>query len=187
MELYSKLEKIQKTLKAPKSQDNKFGGYKYRSCEDILEAVKPLLDGAVVTISDTIKCVGDRIYVEASATFSDGNNQISVTAFAREPESRKGMDDSQITGAASSYARKYALNGLFLIDDTKDADATNEHDKQKKETVPLDLDKVFAAMIKAPDLNTLTKFYESALKRATPEQSDLITNTYNQIKGNHNE
>ena len=186
MELYAKLEKIQKTLKAPKSQDNKFGGYKYRSCEDILEAVKPLLDGAVVTISDTIRSVGNRIYVEAEATFSDGVNQVCVTAFAREPESRKGMDDSQITGAASSYARKYALNGLFLIDDTKDADATNEHET-KKEPKPLDLDKVFQAMITAEDLTTLTKFYESALKRATPEQKQQIEVTFNQIKGNHNE
>lgn len=187
MELYIKLEKIQKTLKAPKNQDNKFGGYKYRSCEDILEAVKPLLDGAVVTISDTIKDVGGRIYVEATAKFTDGANTIAVTASAREPEDRKGMDASQITGAASSYARKYALNGLFLIDDTKDADATHEYEKPKKEPVPLDLDKVFTAMMKAPDLATLTKFYESALKRATPEQQELINTTFNQVKGNHNE
>jgi len=186
MELYAKLEKIQKTLKAPKNQMNKFGGYRYRSCEDILEAVKPLLDGAVVLISDSIKEIGDRIYVEAAVTFTDGKTNIVVTASARESLDRKGMDDSQITGSTSSYARKYALNGLFLIDDTKDADA-GEPEPKKKEPVPLDLDKVFQAMMKAPDLVTLTKFHDSALKRATPEQAEQITTTFNQIKGNHNE
>lgn len=125
MNIYQKLEAIQKSLKAPKGQMNKFGGYRYRSCEDILEAVKPLLNGAVVTLSDTIREVGGRVYVEAEATFIDGENSVTVTAYAREAEVKKGMDESQITGAASSYARKYALNGLFLIDDTKDADATN--------------------------------------------------------------
>jgi len=130
MSVYKKLEAIQKSLKAPKGQMNKFGGYRYRSCEDILEAVKPLLDGAVVTLSDTIREVGGRVYVEAEATFVDGENNITVTAYAREAETKKGMDESQITGAASSYARKYALNGLFLIDDTKDADATNTGEAQ---------------------------------------------------------
>lgn len=125
MNIYQKLEAIQKSLKAPKGQLNKFGGYRYRSCEDILEAVKPLLNGAVVTLSDTIREIGGRVYVEAEATFIDGENSVTVTAYAREAETKKGMDESQITGAASSYARKYALNGLFLIDDTKDADATN--------------------------------------------------------------
>jgi len=117
---------IQAELKAPKGQTNGFGKYKYRSCEDILEAVKPLLNkhGSVLTINDEIVLVGDRIYVKATATFS-GNvhgENIEVTGFAREALNKKGMDESQITGAASSYARKYALNGLFLIDDTKDAD-----------------------------------------------------------------
>jgi len=125
MNIYQKLEAVQKSLKAPKGQMNKFGGYRYRSCEDILEAVKPLLNGAVVILSDTIREVGGRVYVEAEATFIDGENSVTVTAYAREAETKKGMDESQITGAASSYARKYALNGLFLIDDTKDADATN--------------------------------------------------------------
>ena len=173
MEIYAKLEKIQKTLKAPKNQTNTFGKYKYRSCEDILEAVKPLLDGCVVTLSDTIRVVGDRIYVESEATISDGANQINVTAFAREPADRKGMDESQITGSASSYARKYALNGLFLIDDTKDADATNDH-APKAKPAPLDVDKVLAAMNSAPDAATLTKFYNAAIGRANDKQRETI-------------
>jgi len=127
-----KLAEIQAKLKAPKGQMNKFGGYKYRSCEDILEAVKPLLGDLVLTISDDITLVGDRVYVKATATVSDGEQSISTTAFAREAEVKKGMDEAQITGSASSYARKYALNGLFCIDDTKDADATNDHGKQVK-------------------------------------------------------
>lgn len=126
---------IQGELKAPKSQENKFGGYKYRSCEDILEAVKPLLkkEKVTLTISDDIVEVGGRVYVKATATLSDGEDTISTSAFAREAEMKKGMDDSQITGSASSYARKYALNGLFAIDDTKDADATNTHGKGQTE------------------------------------------------------
>ena len=123
------LQHIQSELKAPKNQVNTFGKYKYRSCEDILEAVKPLLasHGATLTLSDSMKEIGGRVYVEATATLSDGKDTLDVTAYAREPESKKGMDESQITGAASSYARKYALNGLFCIDDTKDADDTNDH------------------------------------------------------------
>jgi len=180
MEIYKQLEHIQKQLKAPKGQENKFGGYKYRSCEDILEAVKPLLDGCVVTISDTIREVGGRVYVEAEATISDGVNQICVTAFAREPEDRKGMDASQITGAASSYARKYALNGLFLIDDTKDADATNDH-KPVVKPQPLDVEKVLAAMNGATDRTTLDKFYKSAMDRADAKQKETIQFVYNSI------
>ena len=128
-DLTNKLAMIQQKLKAPKGQMNKFGGYKYRSCEDILEAVKPLLGDLVLTISDDIVEVGGRVYVKATVSISSGSGNVSTTAFARESEIKKGMDESQITGAASSYARKYALNGLFCIDDTKDADATNEHDK----------------------------------------------------------
>lgn len=126
--LIVELVKIQKSLKAPKNQYNKFGGYKYRNCEDILEAVKPLLpNNMTVFLSDTIVTKGIesnlRYYVEATATFTDGTNKITTTAYARESETRKGMDESQITGSASSYARKYALNGLFDIDDTQDADS----------------------------------------------------------------
>ena len=124
------LIEIQQKLKAPKGQTNNFGKYQYRSCEDILEAVKPHLGDMRLTLSDDIVEVGGRVYVKATATITDGNdNPVSVTAYAREAETKKGMDDSQITGTASSYARKYALNGLFLIDDTKDAD-TDAHKKQ---------------------------------------------------------
>jgi hypothetical protein len=127
-----KLLAIQSELKAPKDLVNKFGGYKYRSCESILEALKPLLKshGLVLILCDEIVSVGQRIYVKAIASLLNGDKVIAmVTAFAREEETKKGMDGSQITGAASSYARKYALNGLFLIDDNKDSDSTNEHDK----------------------------------------------------------
>lgn len=124
------LTDIQNELKAPKKRTNSFGGYKYRSCEDILEAVKPLLKkyDVTLTISDTIEEICGRVYVKATAELRNGENigGYSVTAYAREAELKKGMDDSQITGAASSYARKYALNGLFLIDDSKDAD-TDEY------------------------------------------------------------
>jgi hypothetical protein len=124
---------IQQGLKAPKGQYNSFGKYHYRSCEDILEAVKPLLDeqACTLTISDEIVLIGERYYVKATASLSNssGENKTSI-AYAREPMDKKGMDESQITGMASSYARKYALNGLFCIDDTKDADTmdnTNGH------------------------------------------------------------
>ena len=127
--LFEVLSKIQKEMKAPKSQYNAFGKYKYRSCEDILEAVKPFLNGTVLYISDEMVLIGDRYYIKATATLRNGDEAVSVTAYAREEAEKKGMDSSQITGAASSYARKYALNGLFLIDDTKDSDATNEHGK----------------------------------------------------------
>lgn len=125
------LIKIQSELKAPKSQYNSFGKYSYRNAEDILEAVKPLLSkyNATMYITDEVVEVGSRIYVKATVTLSDGKETITASAYAREPETRKGMDDSQITGATSSYARKYALNGLFAIDDTKDAD-TNEAREQ---------------------------------------------------------
>ena len=119
---------IQSTLNAPKGQYNSFGKYKYRSCEDILGAVKPLLNqhGCTLTISDDVVMVGARIYIKATATITNSAGEKEVTtAFAREEEQKKGMDSSQVTGAASSYARKYALNGLFAIDDTKDVDTLN--------------------------------------------------------------
>lgn len=129
------LIKIQSELKAPKNQRNNFGKYNYRSCEDILEAVKPLMheNNCVLTISDDIIMVGDRIYVQATAKIInlEGHEEYS-TALAREPLSQKGMSEPQITGSASSYARKYALNGLFAIDDTKDDD-TKEPPKQVKQ------------------------------------------------------
>ena len=129
MPIYDKLAAIQAELKAPKSQRNNFGGYNYRNCEDILEAVKPLLNkyGCVLRLTDSIQMIGERYYVESKAILSDveGSGTVEAFAFAREDTTKKGMDGAQITGAASSYARKYALNGLFCIDDTKDPDATN--------------------------------------------------------------
>jgi len=146
-----KLLKIQQELKAPKGQYNSFGNYNYRSAEDILEGVKPLLKKykAVLTLSDEAVAVGDRVYIKATATLGEAEiredekanltsyDAISVSAYARETETKKGMDASQITGSASSYARKYALNGLFAIDDTKDAD-TDEQRKQADKPVGLD-------------------------------------------------
>ena len=130
----SNLIKIQSELKAPKNQTNAFGKYKYRSCEDILEAVKPLLlkYNCQLIISDTIKEAGGVIYCESRIVFTDGLENYYVTACAGIEPNRKGMDIAQSFGASSSYARKYALNGLFLIDDTKDADATNDHGKAEK-------------------------------------------------------
>ena len=122
MSIHDKLVFIQKSLSVPKNQRNDFGGFNYRSCEDILEAVKSLLGDCTIIVSDEMQEVGGRVYVKAIATLSDGEKSVSAQGFAREAISRKGMDDSQITGATSSYARKYALNGLFLIDDNKDAD-----------------------------------------------------------------
>ena len=137
--IHEKLQGIQSFLKAPKGQTNKFGGYTYRSAEDILTAVKPLLTkyGVTLVISDDIVGVEGRVYVKATAVLaeSESDYSIQVQGFAREAESRKGMDDSQITGSASSYARKYALNGLFAIDDTKDADATNDHGKKPNKPI----------------------------------------------------
>jgi len=132
-ELSKKLCGIQSKLKAPKGQFNKFGKYNYRNCEDILEAVKPLLADVCMSlvISDDVKLVGDRVYVVATVTLYDGKDSVSNTAFAREALTKKGQDESQITGAASSYARKYALNGMFCIDDTKDADS---HDNSASAT-----------------------------------------------------
>jgi hypothetical protein len=135
MNIYEKLMIIQQELKAPKCQKNSFGNYKYRSCEDILESVKPFLSKTktTLTITDELMQVGERYYIKAIATLYDTEEEkhISNIAYARESESKKGMDDSQVTGATSSYARKYALNGLFCIDDTKDAD-TDEYTEQKQ-------------------------------------------------------
>ena len=134
MNVYKKLLEVQTKLKAPKGQFNSFGKYNYRSCEDILESVKPILNEskATIIIKDTIKEIGGRIYVEATVIFIDieTGEKIETTALAREEETKKGMDSSQLTGSTSSYARKYALNGMFCIDDTKDSDSTNKHGKE---------------------------------------------------------
>jgi|TARA_R100000479_G_scaffold155010_2_gene91136 hypothetical protein len=134
--IIQKLSDVQARLKAPKGQFNSFGKYKYRSCEDIVEAVKPLLTehGLALVMSDSIVETGGRVYVHANAIVSDGEREVSASGFAREEENKKGMDGSQVTGAASSYARKYALNGLFCIDDGKDSDSTNTHGRATAST-----------------------------------------------------
>jgi len=144
MNLKEKLLAIQSELKAPKNQRNDFGKYNYRSCEDILEAVKPLckLHNVLVTITDDIIQVSDRVYVKSTVIIADSENlelpSISVSSFARESIEKKGMDSAQITGAASSYSRKYALNGLFLIDDTKDADTQDNTSKHQEKKLSVD-------------------------------------------------
>ncbi|HHQ8614135.1 TPA: ERF family protein [Escherichia coli] len=189
-ELHKKLWTIQQTLNAPKSQHNNFGGYNYRSAEDILEAVKPLLQNITLTVSDEIVLIGERYYVKATATLSDGEDAIAVTAYAREEDNKKGMDASQLTGATSSYARKYALNGLFCIDDAKDAD-TDAYSKQtgqqprqqknqpkqqqQKQKAPPNPDEVLArfcdAAAKAPDANKLREIFGKCWK-LLPEGSE---------------
>lgn len=159
---------VQSQLKAPKNQRNNFGGYNYRNCEDILEAVKPLLkaEGLYLTITDDIVVLGDRFYVKATATLTDGERSLSNQAFAREEATKKGMDGSQVTGAASSYARKYALNGLFAIDDTKDADTLN-NGKNTGTTKGADKgkEKAIEEAKNAPDLAALSAIYKKYEKR----------------------
>lgn len=136
------LVKIQAELKAPKGQTNNFGKYKYRSAEDIIEAVKPILNkyGTALVVSDEVVQVGDRIYIKATATLlDDTDNHISVNGWAREEESKKGMDSAQLTGSTASYAKKYALSNLFAIDDTKDSDATNQHQDEVGEEKRMEL------------------------------------------------
>lgn len=174
----SALTEIQKKLKAPKSNYNSFGKYNYRSCEDILEAVKPLLGDNTLILSDEVVQIGDRIYVKATAVFRDGATETRVSAFAREAESKKGMDESQVTGTASSYARKYALNGLFLIDDTKDADTDEfveaiERTKTKKK--PAD---VIVKQEKPKD-DLMTPLQKAKIQRLTDEnQWAIMVGTY---------
>lgn len=159
------LIEIQNELKAPKSQYNKFGQYNYRSVEDILEAVKPLLfkTDCQLKITDEIVMIGNRIYVKATAEFKNSAGEIETTqSFAREEETKKGMDSSQITGSASSYARKYALNGLFLIDDTKDSDATNTNGKDEQTT-----EQTIQKPQPKPKLDTDSENYTMALNAVT--------------------
>lgn len=170
--IYKKLMAVQSELKAPKGQYNKFGGYNYRSCEDILEAVKPLLSshGLVLTIADEIKTVGDRFYVQAEARLIDADNgdEIKTSAYAREALARKGMDDSQVTGSASSYARKYALNGLFCIDDNKDADAEqaekNASSSSQTQKKPTSVDDYYQLVIDWARANEAVMFIGPLLK-----------------------
>ena len=151
--IHQKLIAIQTELKAPKSQFNKFGGYNYRNCEDILEAVKPLCakHDVVPLLSDEIVMIGERYYVKGIAKITDGEDEIVTTAFARESVDKKGMDESQITGSASSYARKYALNGLFCIDDTKDADFMDNSQNKKPVSTPVQTTKPKETHVKGYD------------------------------------
>ena len=189
MNVYEKLMTVQTKLRAPKGQYNNFGKYSYRSCEDILEALKPLLAevGAIVNVTDEIKLIGDRYYVEATASFIDTETgeRMIAKASAREAEAKKGMDDSQVTGSVSSYARKYALNGLFAIDDNKDADSTNTHSKEIKPNMTptgiteAQLKRLFAignkAGIKKEVVEgTVRKIFNCEPKDMTKEQYDNI-------------
>ena len=170
----TKLNQIQTELNAPKNLLNKFGGYNYRSAESILEALKPHLakHKAILTLSDEMVEVGGRVYVKATATLTADGESISTTAFAREPEDKKGSDQSQITGAASSYARKYALNGLFCIDDTKDADATNDHGKAAPAPAPAakptppPADDMLAKIVEALRSQTTLSELDAKMKKA---------------------
>lgn len=171
-----KLNEIQQKLKAPKNQKNTFGNYNYRSCEDILEAVKPLLGEATLVIADEIINIGNRYYIKATATLKDGEDVISNTAYAREAEDKKGMDTSQITGATSSYARKYALNGLFLIDDTKDADTMdNSQEEVKKISVFEQAVKIIKAEKDKNKLEEWKKKIETSTKYTEDERFELIS------------
>lgn len=153
MSVYLKLVKVQSELRAPKSQYNNFGKYAYRNCEDILEALKPLLNEvkALVNISDEVVLIGERYYIKATVKFIDAETGevVEASAMAREEETKKGMDASQLTGSTSSYARKYALNGLFAIDDTKDSDSTNTHDKGESKLSEAQIKRLYAIGNKA--------------------------------------
>lgn len=181
--LHEKLHHIQQNLNAPKDAWNAFAKYKYRSAESILAAVKPLLNetGLILTLSDKMEAVGNRVYVTTTATITDGANSIHSTASAREPENKKGADDSQITGAASSYARKYALCGLFAIDDNKDADATNTHQEQPQ-PAGIDVKKAIAELKKAQNLEELQAVFGKQWKLANNAQRAAIKEVYESMK-----
>ena len=178
-----KLKKIQSELNAPKDAFNTFGKYHYRSAESILKAIKPLLaeTGLVLTVSDDIIAVSDRIYVKATAKITDGEHTVETSALAREPLIKKGMDDSQITGAASSYARKYALCGLLAIDDNKDADALPADDK-RSQSKPLDLKAYQEAVEQAETFDDLKKYFAAAYKKASEEQKAKVKDIYENRK-----
>ena len=187
------LNKIQKELKSPKGQFNSFANFKYRSCEDILEAVKPLLDKAILTVSDDIVQVGDRYYVKATATYEEKDFIKSVSAFAREPLEKTKMDVAQVTGTSSSYARKYALNGLFCIDDTKDADTQDNTTKSPAKattspTTAIETPFVSArtAISTTDDLDGLIKLKEhinKSKKLTDTEKNELSEILTNKIQG----
>lgn len=163
---------IQAQVKAPKGQFNAFGKYKYRSAEDILEAVKVVINpiGYYLTISDRVEQIGDRFYVVAYVTLTNGSITYTATAYAREEDTKKGMDGAQVTGAASSYARKYALSGLFALDDTKDADATNTHQQEEK----TDWAALLAGCKNQADLLTLYELNKKEIE-SSPNVKSLFT------------
>ena len=167
-----KLMKVQSELKAPKGQHNDFGNYYYRSAEDILEAVKPLLteQGLLMTITDIVEQIGERYYIKAKVTITDGEDKVDVTGYARESLNKKGMDDSQITGTASSYARKYAMNGLFLIDDTKDSDSNENRTERENRAKKADVEAEREKQAKIAKLNAQ---YERALKAANDNEAPM--------------
>lgn len=164
MSFKEKYMHIETELKAPKNLYNSFGKYKYRNAEGICEAVKPLLAKykMTLTITDAVDAVGDRVYVHSTCLLNDTEQDeaISATAFAREPEEKKGMDSSQITGTASSYARKYALNGLFLLDDTKDADTNEYHEETEDEKGEAELQKDAQRKLTPVEIATVNKLCE---------------------------
>ena len=177
MSITETLSAIQTELSAPKGQFNKFGGYAYRSCEDILEALKPLLKkhNACVTISDEIVMMGDRYYVRATAILTAGGDSITATAYAREAEDKKGMDAAQVTGSTSSYARKYALNGLFAIDDNKDPDDNSQHPNN---TAPAQTaQKPESKQMPAEAIQPIPEAYMPPLKPAEPLELDYVVPT----------
>ena len=191
MNIYEKLLKTQVELKAPKGQYNSFGKYKYRSCEDILEALKPVLDKFKLTlfIKDDVIEVNGRNYVKAVITLVNiekPDEIIETSSLAREEETKKGMDGSQITGASSSYARKYALNGMFMIDDTKDSDSTNTHGKEEKTEAERKKEAI-EAINKLADteektekvFDMIAKFNKNSLLDCTPEE---LKKVYTEIK-----
>lgn len=184
--IYEKLMRIQTELKAPKNQFNSFGKYNYRSQEDILEALKPLLEKhkAAINISDEITLIGVRYYVKATATLIDieKEDKVEVSAYAREDETKKGMDLSQLTGSTSSYARKYALNGLFAIDDTKDSNYTNKHDAGAKDKPKANVDEDKQAIVDgslATDKQLRMLYALTKEKGFESMMGDYIKKTYN--------
>lgn len=182
--LINKLREMQCELHAPKNQYNSFGGYKYRSLEDIAEALKPLEQrlNVSVVLNDEVVEIGGRVYVKATATLYNCEEceKISVSAFAREEETKKGMDAAQITGSASSYARKYALNGLFLIDDVKDPDATNKHGKEDAPNLDSaeNVEKVLELAKKCTTKKELTDLFYSL----NAEMQTAVKPTFSELK-----
>lgn len=187
MNIYEKLLKVQAELKAPKNRPNKFGNYKYRSAEDILTAAKPLLaeQGLTLYLSDEIAPIANRVYVKARAVIHCGEETITNTAYAREEDEKKGMDGAQVTGAASSYARKYALNGLFLIDDTKDPD-TDEYGVVSGKGMPITKTQATAIgnMLNRKEKEYILNGYGlTALEELTAEQYTAVIEMIKQKRG----